>query len=139
MIHFRLLALSALMLLVDIAQAAPEKVVPNREWTGVIRDETLKNKAPANGLITDAKTFEKVWKAWRKDDKVPEVDFKKEFVLVTRSVGPNRLSLITSLDDGKMTVNARQTELGGRGFGYSLATFNRKGITTVNGNALEKK
>jgi hypothetical protein len=134
-----LLSLVGLVFLVGLAQSAPEKVVPNRNWTGIIRDAALRNKAPANGLITDAKTFEKVWKAWCKDEKVPEVDFKKEFVLVTCSSGPNNLGITATLDDGKLSIRAAQTRLAGPGFGYSLATFSRKGITTVNGTVLPKE
>jgi hypothetical protein len=139
MTRLRCLSLLALLLLVGIAQAAPRKIVPNQTWTGIIRDPALSTKAPANGLITDAKAFEKVWKAWRKDEKVPVLDFRKEFVLVTRSVGPNTLEIKFTLDEGKLTVKARSTQLGSPGFGYSLDTFNRKDVKMVNGNPLPKE
>jgi hypothetical protein len=129
-------ALAALVLAAPAVLAAPEKVVPDRNWTAVIRDEKLKSAAPKSGLITDAKTFEKVWKAWRKDEKVPAIDFKKSFVLVTFASGPNVPSITATLDDGKMTIRSIQTLIGGEGFGYSLAVFPRKGVKTVQGKEL---
>jgi hypothetical protein len=132
------LALVALLASVPAALAAPKKVAPNRDWVAVIQNEKLQKVAPKSGLITDAKTFEKVWKAWRKDEKVPAIDFKKEFVLVSLASGPNRPSVSASLDEGKMTIRVAQTLIGGEGFGYSLATFNRKGVKTVDGKELPK-
>jgi hypothetical protein len=135
----RLVSLLALILLVGVCQAAPERVAPNRDWVAIINDDNLKKLAPKDGIITDAKAFAKLWKAWRKDEKTPEINFTKEFVLVTLASGPNRPSITAMLDDGKLTIRALQTLIGGSGFGYSLATFNRKGIKTVNGKALPVK
>jgi hypothetical protein len=130
----------ALLVSAAATLAAPEKVAPNRNWVAVIRDEKLKKAAPKSGLITDAKTFEKVWKAWRKDEKVPAIDFKKEFVVVTLvSSGPNRPKISASLDEGKLTIKVVETtQKAAVGFGYSLATFNCKGIKSINGKELPK-
>jgi hypothetical protein len=118
----------------------PTQVVPARLWSGVNRDEALKKHAPEAGLITDAKAFEKVWKAWGVDGKVPEIDFKKQFVVVGLARGPNRPGPFATLDDkGDLQVGWRQTRIGGPGFGYALAAFDRKGVTSINGKALPKK
>jgi hypothetical protein len=125
--------LAVVLVLAGVATAEPTKLTPSRNWVAVIRDEKLKAKAPKNNLITDAKTFEALWKAWRKDEKVPEVDFKKEFGVITFASGPNRPGVSATVDEGNLKIMSFQTLIGGPGFGYSIATFPRKGIKTVMG------
>ncbi|MBY0230253.1 MAG: hypothetical protein K2W96_13300 [Gemmataceae bacterium] len=117
---------------------AGKKFAPSQNWTAVVSDNALADEAPKSPVITDAKTFEKLWKAWRKDDKLPAVDFKDHFVLVTLSKGgPNKPNINGTLDDkGNLKVVAFSTLIGGDGFGYSIATFPRKGVKTVNGEKL---
>jgi hypothetical protein len=119
--------------------AEKKAVVPNRNWVAVVNDETLKKHAPKSGVILDAKAFEKLWKAWRKDEKVPTINFKKEFVLVTLASGPNKPTVSASLEDGNLKILSLQTLIGGNGFGYSLATFDRKGVKKLNGKDFPKE
>jgi hypothetical protein len=135
----RLSCLVLSLALAGIATAEPVKVTPGRNWVAVVNDETKKKEAPKDGLITDAKAFEKLWKSWRKDEKVPEVDFKKQFVVVTLASGPNKPGISAVLDEGNLKILARQTLIGGDGFGYSIATFDRKGVKKVNGKELPEK
>jgi hypothetical protein len=120
------------LVLVAVVMAAPIDVKPGKNWVAVINNEKLKDEAPKNGLITDAKAFAKLWKAWRGEEKVPEIDFKTKFVVVTLASGPNRPGVSATLDEGELKITAFQTLIGGDGFGYSLATFDRKGVKTVN-------
>jgi hypothetical protein len=121
-------------LAVGFVAAEPKEVNPENNWVGIVNDEKLSKEAPAEGIITDAKTFEKVWKAWRKDEKLPTVDFKKHVVVVTLALGgPNRPGITAMLDEGNLKITAFSTLIGGEAFGYSLATFERKGLKTVNG------
>jgi hypothetical protein len=135
-------ALAGAALLAPGAAAQGKKgtrVVPARFWSGVNRDEALKKEAPKSGLVTDAKAFEKLWKAWRKDEKVPEIDFKKQFVVVGLASGPNRPFVNATLDEGDLKLGWGQTLIGGPGFGYGLAAFDRKGVKTVNGKVIGKE
>ncbi len=50
--------------------------------------------------------------------------------------GPNRPGVSARLDGTTLKITAWQTLIGGEGFGYSLATFPRKGVKTVNGMKL---
>ncbi len=113
-------------------------VVPAQEWGAVVKDEKLAKEAPRSPVLTDPKTFEKVWKAWRPTERLPDVNFKTKFVYLSLSLGgPNRPRVGAALDDeGNLTVNAESTLIGGPGFGYSLAVFERKGVKKVNGKAL---
>jgi hypothetical protein len=133
----------ALVLLPGVAVAAddkPAKPVPAiQKWSGIIRDdETLKRQAPVAGHITDAATFEKLWKAWRPKEALPKVDFTKELVLVATAAGPNRVALSATLDDkGDLKVRSRATLIGGLGFGYAIATVSRQGVKSINGKPLK--
>jgi len=118
----------------------PEKPVPAlQKWSGIIRDdETLKRQAPTTAHVSDAATFEKLWKAWRPKEALPKVDFSTELVLVVTAAGPNRVALSATLDEkGNLKVRSRATLVGGPGFGYALATVKRAGIKSINGNPLK--
>ena len=123
----------------SVAHADVTSVTPNLNWTGIVKDDTLKKLAPKDGYVVDAKEFEKLWKAWREGEKVPVIDFAKEVVIVTLASGPNEPGIKATLDDGKLEIKAMQTLVAGAGFGYSLATFDRKGITTVRNKKLPTK
>src|SRR5262245_21399246 len=135
------LALALAAMLPPAAQAdKPRPVKPNRAWTGIQGKDALLKQAPRSGFITDTKAFEKLWKAWQPaSEKVPVVDFKKEFVVVGTAGGPNLPSISASLDDkGNLTTRYLATLIGGPGFGFSFATFERKGVKAVNGKPLDK-
>lgn len=136
------LVLSAVVLATAAARSEdkPAKAVPTiQKWAGIIRDdEKLKRQAPVTGHVGDAMQFEKLWKVWRPKEAVPKVDFSKELVLVVTAAGPNQVALSATLDDkGDLKVRSRATLVGGRGFGYALATVRRQGIKSINGNPLK--
>jgi hypothetical protein len=137
--HRLFLALVAAVAIASTASAEPKKVTPDREWSAVISDNDLAKKAPESGIITDAKTFEAVWKAWRKDEKTPEVDFKKNIVVVTLALGgPNKPRCSATLDEkGDLKILAISTLIGGDGFGYAMGIYPREGVKTVNGKEVK--
>ena len=127
----------AVAVVVGALHAGPVKVVPAKDWTGIGKTDKLADEAPKSGLITDAKTFEKVWKAWRGAEELPKIDFEKQFVVVTLSRGgPNRPRISATLDEGALKIMSISTLIGGDGFGYSLAVFDRKGVKTVGAEKL---
>lgn len=124
------------------ADDRPVKPVPFiRKWSGIIRDEEkLKQQAPKAGHVSDTAAFEKLWKAWRPKEAAPKVDFTRELVLVATATGPNRVAMSASLDDkGDLRVRSRATLIGGRGFGYAIATISRRGIKSINGKPLRSQ
>lgn len=133
------LYLLTLALLATAVAAQPTKLIPSDTWVSVIKDETLKKLAPKESVFLDAKEFEKLWKQWRPDDKVPQIDFTKDFVLVTLASGPNKPRVSATIEEGKMVARAIQTLIGGPGFGYSLDVFPRKGVKTINGKEFPPK
>src|SRR5262245_8649260 len=139
-----LVALFAVAVLMSpsLAQKAKGKVIKaDREWVEIINDTKLAKEAPKDGYITDAKAFEKLWKSWRKDEKVPEIDFKKKIVVITLSEGgPNKPGCTARLtDEGDLVVTAVSTLIGGEAFGYSIGVYPSAGVKKVNGKALAAK
>jgi hypothetical protein len=133
------LAIVVAMALTSAAQADKKDVKPTKQWSGSVDDDKLLKDAPA--CITDKKGLEKLWKAWKIEDKMPDVDFTKEIVVITTSVG-SKLSLMVKLDDkGNLDVGGLGTRDLRPGFRYVIATVPREGVKTINGKDLpeEKK
>lgn len=106
---------------------------------GKIADAALQKLAPKSGFITDDKTFAKLWKAWRPDEAVPEIDFRKEMVIVGTADGPNLVIFEPQLqDDGDLKFVVASTRMFGPGFGYRLVKVPRDGVKTVNGKSIER-
>ena len=136
-----LLALAVFLLLAPQARAekkpAEKKAVELiKQWKGSVADADLAKDAPA--YVADAMSLEKLWKKWGVEGKVPEVDFKKEIVIVSTTVG-SRLSLSANLGDkGNLEVLGVATRDLAPGFRYVIATVSREGVKTVNGKELKE-
>jgi hypothetical protein len=130
-------AVAAVVLFTSDALAQKNAVKPSKEWTGSVEDESLAKDAPA--CITSAKGLEKLWKAWKIADKVPEVDFTKQLVLLTTTRG-SKLRLAAALDEkGNLMVGGLGALDLAPGFRYVLATVSKEGVKKVNGKELPKE
>ena len=130
-------AVAAVVLFTADALAQKTAVKPSKEWAGSVEDETLAKDASA--CITSAKGLEKLWKAWKIADKVPEVDFAKEVVILTTTRG-SKLRLAAALDEkGNLMVGGLGTQDLAPGFRYVIATVSKEGVKTVNGKELPKE
>jgi len=120
--------------------AAGEPVKPLNTWTGKPRSNELRKEAPEGGVIADKAKFEKLWKAWRGDEKVPAVDFDKNVIAVELANGPNVPMASFTLDErGDLNWRSFSTRVGGPGFGYAIAEVPREGVKTIKGKAVPKK
>jgi len=109
-------------------------------WNGKVADEALQRHAPASGFIADAAGWEVLWRAWRRGEAVPAVDFTKHLVLVATAGGPNSVGCEPRLEpNGNVRANAMSTLIGGPGFGYLLQCIPRAGVRAVNGRPLPGK
>jgi hypothetical protein len=103
-----------------------------------VDDEKQLKEAPDNGVITDAKTFEKVWTAWRIGEKTPKLDFDKVIVVFTTTAG-GKVSAKPMLDDkGDLKFIGLATKDLKPGFRYDMQVVEREGIKTVNGKEIGK-
>jgi len=133
------LSLAAVMLLAaGVTVAAPTPLKATNTWMGSIDDEKLAQEMPENGVITKAKDFERLVKAWKVADKVPEVNFDKEIVLVAKTKG-SKLTLKASLDEqGDVKALGLATRDLRPGFRYVIISVPKEGVKTVNGKDLPK-
>ena len=120
------------------ALAQKMKVLVNNISSGSVADEALMKGAPQ--VITSAKGLEKVWKAWRIDDKMPKIDFDKLIVVGVYSVG-SKLNLAGATIDekGNLDVLGMGTLDIAPGFRFVLGTVSKEGVKTVNGKQLPKE
>ncbi|MFQ3592530.1 MAG: hypothetical protein SNJ82_04980 [Gemmataceae bacterium] len=125
------------LLVASVVGAADLK--PENSWSTVVKDEALAKQAPANGVLTEAKAFETLWKAYMGDEKLPKIDFEKNLVVVSLALGgPNRPRVVSAqLTDGNLEVLAAATKLGGPGFGVAFSVFPKAGIKKVNGKDIK--
>jgi hypothetical protein len=128
------LALAAVIFLAaGAAVGAPTPLKATNTWMGSVDDEKLAKEMPENGVITNAKDFEKLVKAWKVADKVPEVNFDKEIVLVAKTEG-SKLTLNASLDEkGDLKALGLATRDLRPGFRYVIISVPKEGVKTVNG------
>ena len=105
-----------------------------KEWRGDNPNEGLTKDSPK--FITNAKDLEKLWKAWDIKEKLPEIDFSKEILLVETTRG-SRLNLKATLDEkgDLQSLGLATRDLRPR-FRYVMITVNKAGIKTIAGKAI---
>jgi len=121
--------------LVSTANAQDRKPLETlKEWRGDNPNEGLAKDSPK--FITNAKDLEKLWKAWDIKEKVAEIDFSKEILLVETTRG-SRLNLKATLDEkGDLQSLGLATRDLRPGFRYVMITVKKAGIKTIAGKAI---
>jgi hypothetical protein len=138
----RCMTLAAAFAFVSLAAIAQDKKDQKKATVDLfasLDDRELQKAMPATGVVASQKTWEKLAKDWSIKDP-PKVDFSKEFLFVTTSVG-SRINIGTGkLDDkGNMTIAAISTRDLRDGFRYAIKSFSREGVKSVNGKELPKE
>ena len=113
------------------------------EWgtTGMdhegLKTRKLLKDAPENGVISDAKTFTKVWESWKIGEKMPKLDFDKVIVVFVTSVG-SKISAKPMLDDkGDLKFIGLGTRDLRPGFRYDMQVVEKEGVKTINGKEIK--
>lgn len=123
-----LVAMCCLMLL------AAGPVEPKERWDGRVSNLQILELAPESGFIADEAALERIWKEWNPAEKQPEVDFKKDLLIVVTAMGPNNLFAKMTLDDkGDLKVVPGSTKKAGPGFSFAMLKIPRAGVKSVNG------
>jgi hypothetical protein len=133
--HFLCALLMVLLGFVSTANAQERKPLETlKEWRGSNPNEALTKDCPK--FISNAKELEKLWKAWDIKEKLPEIDFSKEIVLIETTRG-SRLNLKAILDEkGNLQPLGIATRDFGPGFRYVIISINKAGIKTIEGKAI---
>jgi hypothetical protein len=117
-----------------------KEIKPSMKFDGSVADEDLQKLAPKNGFITDEKEFKKLFEAWKVAEKVPEVNFKKEVVVVeTTKGGKLTVGAGTLTEKGDLKVLGLATRDLKPGFRYAILVFPREDVKTINGKELPKE
>jgi hypothetical protein len=126
------------VLATGVAAADPTPVKSTNTWMGSVDDEKLAREMPENGVITNAKDFERLVKAWKVAEKVPDLNFDKEIVLVAKTEG-SVLKLNPALDEkGDLKALGFASRDLRPGFRYVIVSVPKEGVKTVNGKELPK-
>jgi hypothetical protein len=107
-----------------------------QQWVGFRPNGAPSFGLPKNGYVLDEETWEELWHAWRPTEKVPEVNFANEMILVGSLDGKTRVYLrATTTEEGQVTVSVNGSG-NVKGLSYSFAKVMRAGILSVNGERL---
>ena len=95
-----------------------------------------KQREQAVGYISDAKKFENIWKVFKPDEDLPDIDFSVKIVLFARNTQfYNRISIgKVNLTEGVAEVLAMETMSAmpiEDNVAFSLAVVPRQGITSI--------
>ena len=104
------------------------------QWSGSVEDLSLMKRAPE--FILSAQELKELWEAWKVASPVPQVDFAKNFVVVSTTRG-SILRFGAILDKkGNLQIVGMATKDLRPGFRYVIAVISREGVKTVNGKKL---
>lgn len=125
---------------VSVGSEGPHDVKLLETWRGEVKLE-LRKQAPHSGFITDTESWEKLWKAYRGDEKVPPVDFTEHLILVGVNRDPNQIGAVAKLGEkGDLKVAYMGTLIGfvdPKTCAYQFAKISRKGIKSINGKPIK--
>jgi hypothetical protein len=112
------------------------KVEPSQHWEGILKKDVLVSvEEPLPEMVIIAEGLDElkpVWKQCRGKEKMPEIDFIKNIVVVVSSRDASDVHAILTLDDkGDLKVSSRR-ETGDSGTAYEIAVVPRTGFKTVN-------
>jgi hypothetical protein len=143
--------------------AEPPKVKtvsPTRQYWGEVGAREPAGVAPKSRLVTNQTDFEKIWKAWWRVGKTPEVDFTTSFVVVSvwipgqvllqgvttqrpsKGTDGVKITALKVLPDGsalpvlKANISDDEKWTETKGFYWGISVFPRAGITSVNDTPL---
>jgi uncharacterized protein (TIGR03067 family) len=120
---------------------------PKKSWYGQLEDLALEKEVPGNGVIGNREDFAKLWKAWMGKEKVPEINFEKEFVVVRTARQFNFPVATVVLSVSKeghaqpmiasgSRPNQKQEKKDRKSFAFAIGVFQREGLKTVQGKRL---
>jgi uncharacterized protein (TIGR03067 family) len=136
---FGFAGLALLTLALGVSPARAESRYTTKSWEGQREDVTLEKEAPASRAVGNKEDFAALWKAWMGKDKLPEIDFEKEFVVILTSKTFVINSVALQVEQGHayaVPVRKKDEKREVKGLAFAMGVFPREGITTFNGKPL---
>jgi len=117
-------------------KAVPTKwdLLPIAGFTGSVADRDLQKNA--SEYITEAQPLADLWKSWGIADKMPTVDFAKQIVVISTTVGSTIRPSYSCDINGNITVAVMMTKDIRPGFRYAIAVISREGAVSIDGKTL---
>jgi hypothetical protein len=116
------------------SEKGPTPVKPAAKFAGSVEDD--KAEAPRQPILTSEKELAALWKAWKLTDRMPKVDFARQFVLVSTSIGSSLDVTLRRDDKGDLKVSLEESSDSPPGLRYVIQVIDRAGIKSVNGKKL---
>lgn len=116
----------------------PQKVL----ITGLVDGEGLDKLVPPGNFITRQADLDALWKSWLQKGAAPQIDFKKDLVVVavTRFGPIKNMVLLDRSGAGEMTIQmALERKMETTGFYTMLAVYPRAGIKSIKGRPINPK
>lgn len=122
-------------------EAKPKPVKVEKTWQGEVKLDLWK-EAPQKGYVADKDAWAKLWKAYRGEEKMPEVDFDKELILVAVNSDPNGISIRPEVDDNRdlkvTTASTTRYFKDPKTCRYEFALIKRESIKTIAGKVISQ-
>jgi hypothetical protein len=121
--------------------AGDTRITPLKTWFGSFKDASKRKLAPRDRFLTDAAEFAKLWMEWKPDDKLPDVDFTKDIVLVETEDKGKIDQFILQLDKkGNLAVIVGYTESKSDPAlaSFGMAQVSRAEIKSIEGRKIDK-
>jgi hypothetical protein len=124
------------------------QIKPVQRWEGMLKDESLRAVLRDDlvllvpGILTQQEQLKLLWKKWRGDEKVPDVDLVKNLVVVvtSRRSSRTRVEALVELDakgDLKVSTRTKAEDKADSRFGYQIVVVSRQGVKTVGGKRVD--
>lgn len=122
-----------------VTRSAEKDIKPVRVWFGVVKDAAKRKLAPRERFLTEAREFEKLWRAWKPDDRTPEVDFSQNVVIVdTEDKGKIDQMVFHLNDKGDLAIIVGFADAKDfPGFSFGFAQVPRTGIKSIESRPLK--
>jgi len=114
-----------------VSDLKPIEEKPSVNLSGNIKEESLQNEMPLNGVITSQEQWERLVKVWGIKD-APPVDFTRQWIVVGTSRGTS-FDLNPVVTNGDLVISSKGTTDLAPGFRWRARAINREGIKTLNG------
>jgi len=114
----------------------PLLLISSAVFTGSIKDEALLKGTPA--FITNNQPLKDLWAKWQIADKMPEIDFAKQLVIIstTDSTGLSAEYILDAQGNVKVQLTINKDFRAEPGFRYYIAVLNKAGVKSIDGVTL---
>ena len=119
----------------NVAWSPTQEIMPFKQmWSGTALPNELLSAAPTSSYIADATSWARLWHAWRGGERLPEVDFDKESIVVCTAISPNMCGVNVSVNQhGALKVAPVRTLIASHAktFNYQIGLIEREKIKSI--------